>query len=239
MIKLTFKKYAKYYDVLYADKDYQSECEEIIKLIQEYSVYPEILMVDLGCGLGTHMSIFNDMGYFIEGIDKSADMIKLAKKRHPELEVSVGDVTNFELETKANVAMSLFHVVSYLTTDEEIDNFLDSVYENTSDEALLIFDVWCGHGVIADVPEERTKLIDKNTYRKATPTINLEEQTVGVKYNIYHNNKERMEELHTMRYFFPREIKKMLNDKGFELLTTNPKKTKVDTWSMLIVCKKK
>lgn len=231
---MTFNKYAKYYNTLYNDKDYESECIEIDNIIKKHLKKDNISIVDLGCGSGRHAKIFKKMGYDVVGIDKSGEMIQLAKKDN-NINFSVGDITNFELEKKVDVAVSLFHVVSYLITDKELDDFFDNVIKNTTDDALLIFDVWCGHGVLTEKPEVRKKYVD-NITKTVIPTVNLENQTVNMKITV--EDKDKIEETHTMRYFFPRELKKILKDKRFKLLNNSLECVKHDTWNMLIVCKK-
>jgi predicted TPR repeat methyltransferase len=48
-----FKAYARYYDVLYATKDYAEEAAYVLRIIQRHR--PEARTVlDLGCGTGAH-----------------------------------------------------------------------------------------------------------------------------------------------------------------------------------------
>jgi len=230
---MIYKKYAKYYDSLYTDKNYTKECDDIYDLIKKHLVADTINMVDLGCGSGTHATIFHKLGINVIGIDQSEEMIKLAKEKNPEGRFIIDDITTAKLVEKANVAVSLFHVVSYLTTDEQLNNFLDRVRDNIETDGLLIFDVWIGNGVLTDPPSKRTKKIDDDTIRIATPTVDYDNQIVDVEYVIGDTT-----ELHQMRYFFPREIKYILKEKGFKLISQTPVVDK-DTWAMLLVCKKK
>lgn len=228
--------YASYYDDLYEEKKYDEECLLIDNVIKKHMPNTEKTMVDLGCGTGTHAKIFTDMGYNVIGVDKSINMIKCAKEKYGDIEFINGDITKLKLKKPVDVAVSLFHVVSYLTTDEDLDNFLKCVYNNTNKNALLIFDVWCGYGVITDPPVKRKKHIKDSIHRVAYPTVDLEKQIVSIDYFIY-GGKQTIRETHHMRYFFKRELKTILDKNGFRLINTT--KLNPGTWNMFVVAIKK
>jgi len=234
---MIFNKYAKYYDELYEDKRYGNECLLVEETIEKYmEPNKRKSMVDLGCGTGTHAAIFKEIGYDVVGIDNSIEMIKQAREKNNHIEFINGDVTNFKLEKPVDIAVSLFHVVSYLTSITDLNNFFKSVYDNTKDNALLIFDVWCGHGVLTDPPVVREKILKSGAIRIARPKVNLGEQTVAINYTIKDGNKT-IKETHTMRYFFKQELELLLNKNGFDLVEmTNLTST---TWNMYVVAVKK
>lgn len=76
-----FKNYARYYDLLYKDKDYGKECKYIINKINKWRGICQVkTILELGCGTGKHAKLIQGSGYSIYGIDLSANMIKLANK---------------------------------------------------------------------------------------------------------------------------------------------------------------
>ena len=78
MKKLIFNKYSDYYDLLYHDKDYNSEAKYINNLICRYSKkFKNIL--EFGSGTGKHARILENMGYRVHGIELSKSMILKAQ----------------------------------------------------------------------------------------------------------------------------------------------------------------
>ena len=76
---MSFKEYAKYYDLINAGKNYEKEIDFIHELIQsEYPGAKRIL--EIGCGTGKHADGLSKYGYEIVGIDISPEMIKIAKE---------------------------------------------------------------------------------------------------------------------------------------------------------------
>ena len=75
-----FSLYAKYYNLIYENKNYNSESKYIDEIIKELN--PKCVnLCDLGCGTGSYSFAFEKIGYKVEGIDLSSNMIKLANQK--------------------------------------------------------------------------------------------------------------------------------------------------------------
>lgn len=62
--------------------------------------------VDLGCGNGCLTEKLAEKGYRVLGVDASEEMIREAKKLHPDFEFLKADAAKFRLEEKADVIFS-------------------------------------------------------------------------------------------------------------------------------------
>ena len=69
-----FNDYAKYYNLIYADKEYDKEVDYILSLIDKNSDSNTSLL-DVGCGTGRHALEFYNKNYSVTGIDISEQMI--------------------------------------------------------------------------------------------------------------------------------------------------------------------
>ena len=69
-----FNLYSKYYNLLYADKDYKSESGYIQRLIKKYSPNGKTIL-DLGSGTGKHGLELKKNGYDVFGIERSEGMV--------------------------------------------------------------------------------------------------------------------------------------------------------------------
>ncbi|MCX8085039.1 MAG: class I SAM-dependent methyltransferase, partial [Calditerrivibrio sp.] len=118
--------YAKYYDLLYKDKDYEAEVEYVDSLIKRYNPTAKNIL-DLGCGTGRHAELLCRKGYHVHGVDASEDMIKIAKERQCQgsgsLKFTHSKIQNLNLSEKFDVIVALFHVLSYQTTNEDVLTF--------------------------------------------------------------------------------------------------------------------
>jgi len=90
----------KYYDLLYADKDYASETSYIISHLKRYNPGARELL-ELGSGTGNYSKHFSEAGYNITGIEKSEGMAKVAAGKQLRGFVPLtGDITAFEIKKK-------------------------------------------------------------------------------------------------------------------------------------------
>src|SRR3972149_442231 len=86
------KQYAEFYDYLYQDKDYERECDFIEAAFNKYGCRVKTIL-DLGCGTGGHALILSRRGYHVVGVDRSREMIGIAKRKvKAEAEVYAGKV---------------------------------------------------------------------------------------------------------------------------------------------------
>ena len=214
-----FDKYSLYYDLLYQDKDYDAEVDYIHQLINQHNSNAKSLL-NMGCGTGKHDFLLLEKGYDIVGFDISKKMIdeaNLAKNKSQykkSINFTEGDIQKFRMKTKFDVVTSLFHVMSYQTTNDALDKSFKTAKYHMEDKGIFIFDCWNGPGVLSEKPEIRIKEMSNSNYkivRHAHPEIYPNKNCVDVNYDakLYNNNGELLDtikETHSMRYLFKTEI---------------------------------
>jgi len=226
---ILYHKFAKYYDIIYADKDYKKECDFIEAIIQAYhaSSNPSKIL-DIGCGSGEHVLILAQRGYQVTGIDSSETMISMAKKKSSRLNINfqLMDMTELSLTEKFDVCTCLFCGISYLSENDDLKNALRCIKESLRPDGLFIFDFWNGIAVTSQKPSIKIKDVKYGKYsriiRIAEPELDLTNQICDVKYHCLVIEKEKLvdefEEIHPIRFFFPREIEWYLKDSGFKII---------------------
>ncbi len=221
--------YSRYYDLIYQNKDYFSEVEYIESLIKKDSIEIKTIL-DLGCGTGRHDELLCDKGYVVHGVDISEEMLKIAETRRKnnenKLSFSLSDITKIELNQKFDAVISLFHVMSYQISNKALNEVFSRVKDHLNNGGIFIFDFWYGPAVLTDPPKESTKRLEDEFIkitRKAESQINVQKNTVDVKFNIFVENKKdqkliKKKELHKMRYFFDTELELLCEKNSFHIL---------------------
>jgi len=221
--------YSQYYDLLYSDKDYIGEVEYVDSLIKANSNKVETLL-DMGCGTGKHAELFCDKGYKVHGIDLSVDMLKIAETRRlgkeKKLNFTHSNIQELNLNTKFDVVVSLFHVMSYQNSNEELIKAFEVAKNHLSDGGIFIFDFWYGPAVLTDKPITRIKRLENESIkvtRLAEPVLHAGKNIVDVNYDIFIEDKISKEvvekkELHKMRYFFDTELEMICKQIGFSVM---------------------
>lgn len=252
-----FNHYAQYYDLLYRDKNYPEEAAYVDKLIQTHAPKAKTLL-ELGCGTGLHAIALAELGYRIDGIDISQDMLNqaairfmnLPKKLVEKIALQQGDVRTFRNQQTYDAVVALFHILSYQTTNADLRAMIETAAIHAKDAGLFIFDVWYGPAVLTERPELRVRELENSDIkiiRIARPVHYPNQNRVDVNYQILIFDKKttKMEELletHPMRYLFRPELEILLAERGYALLKTEEwltgKATGVDSWGVTCVAQK-
>ncbi|MBI2043103.1 methyltransferase domain-containing protein [Candidatus Pacearchaeota archaeon] len=244
------EKYAKYYDRFNEGKDYVKEVEFVSEVLKKFGAN-ERKILDLGCGTGLHEKEFSRRGYDMMGLDLSGEMIEIASERNPKCKFVVGDMSDFCLNEKFDAIISMFSAMGYLTENQQIEGFFNSVKKHLKENGLLVLDVWNGLGVMNELPisrEKSAKIGNLKIVRRSFPDLDSKNHINKVRFNvkIFDGEKliEEYDENHKVRFFFPQELKKYLEDAGFELLHLCPSydlnsELTEKHWNMILVARLK
>lgn len=246
---MTFEKYSAYYDLLYEDKDYTTEAQYIDMLIKKYHPTASSIL-DLGCGTGKHAHLLGKKGYYVHGVDLSESMLAIAKQSTANNTVfSLGDIRTIRLLKKFDVVTSLFHVMCYQTSNQDLMQAINTAYEHLNTNGLYIFDCWYGPAVLTTLPEIRIKRMTSSNLsllRIAEPILDVNNNLVQVNYDLLAydtcaNKIETLNESHHMRYLFTPEIELLLQQSGFKLVDSFEFKTgkslSTSTWNACFIAK--
>ena len=157
-----FNHYARYYDLLYKNKNYAAEADYIHQLIQTYKPSSQSIL-ELGCGTGLHAALLAEKKYLVHGIDQSADMIEKAlirKATSSKLSFAQADVRDYRSDEKYDVVISIFHVMSYQTTNKDLLAAFKTAQAHLKPEGIFIFDCWYGPAVLTEPPVVRVKRME-------------------------------------------------------------------------------
>lgn len=243
-----FELSSRYYNLLYQEKDTPTEATYIDQLLRNHGV-PGRELLEFGSGTGRHAALLCSQGYSVHGIERSASMVAAAQ----EIEgftCEQGDITTTKVQRWFDAVLSLFHVVSYQTTNHGVRAVFANAAQHLRPGGLFLFDVWYSPAVTVQRPEVRVKRLltsDLAITRIAEPTIHPNSNRVDVHYTMiaedrasgaYHN----FEETHPMRHFSLPELDLWAEITGFQRLTAEEWVTSAppseDTWGVCIVLRK-
>ncbi|MBN1832775.1 MAG: class I SAM-dependent methyltransferase [Deltaproteobacteria bacterium] len=246
-----FEKYAEAYDALYTDKDYAAECRYLETLWQCNSASSIQQVLDVGCGTGGHSLDLVSKGYSVVGLDRSEEMLAQARAKaedaHLDMAWHRADLRSFNLERTFDAAIAMFAVMGYQTRNADLIAALGCVHRHLKPGGLFIWDAWYGPAVLTQRPHQRIKRVEVDgltIYRMASPKLDVTNQTVTVAYHVLSVAENRVladyRESHCVRFFFPQELRLLLNQTGFALLALLPflqiKGTPtVNHWNMTVV----
>lgn len=231
-----FGDYARYYNLLYKDKDYRQETDFVLGRLKACGCKPQTLL-DIGCGTGRHAFEVTRYGIAATGIDISQTMLAIGcdeLERASDVTVSglplpyllPGDARTVRLGKTFDAVISLFHVMSYQNTEEDALAELETAKQHLQSGGVFLFDFWYGPGVLTDPPTERDKIMEDDNLlvrRHARPVHRMSDNIVEVHYSIELTDKitgvqSNLQEMHSMRYWFMPELRYFAKQCGFSIV---------------------
>jgi SAM-dependent methyltransferase len=227
-----FGNYAACYDLLYRDKDYAAEVRFVTGLLRRFAPDARRLL-ELGCGTGIHATALAREGYAVDAMDASESMLEAALRRRALLEPAVrerlaffaGDLRELDRGRRYDAVLSLFHVMSYQTGDDDVARAIAAARRHLAPGGAFVFDFWHGPALLAEGPARRRKEAEDErlkVVRLTEPVWERERDVVRVNYRLVVERKDtgevqRFDEEHVVRYFFMPWIEARLRAGGFRL----------------------
>lgn len=245
---LPFNIYSRYYDLLYKDKNYQAEASYIKSLLGRHGISQGDLL-EFGSGTGKHGRLLAADGYCVHGIERSADMVAYAELA-AGFTCQQGDIGAVHLGRTYNAVLSLFHVISYQTTNSQLERVFANAAAHLNTGGLFVFDFWYSPAVYAQRPVVRVKRMadmQVEITRIAEPMICTNENRVDVQYSIFARDIltgsiETFLEVHPMRHFSLPEIEIWSQIHNFKLIEAEEFMTgnlpSENTWGVCVVLKR-
>lgn len=228
-----FGDYARYYELLYRDKDYEGEALFVKRRLDQY-VPAATSVLDLGCGAGQHAALFAEMALSVYGVDRSSEMIMAARARAAGLSAVAagrlsfveGDIRSIVLARTFDVVVSLFHVVSYQVKNADLRATFATAARHLRPGGVFLFDCWYGPTVLTEPPAVRVKRMEDETVsatRISEPEVIPNENTVTVNYTVFIEEKatgaiRTIRESHRMRYLFTPEVDDLFAGAGMDMI---------------------
>lgn len=244
----SFAKYAQYYDLLYKDKDYAAEVQYINKLLEKFK-HQNGSVLEFGSGTGIHGLALSSKDRFIQGVEISPEMASQAVETE-NFKLALGDIGTTVFSEKFGAVISLFHVISYLTSQDKQLEVFANANRHLELNGTFIFDVWYSPAVRSQVPELRVKRMEDEkieVIRIAEPKLFEESKNVEVNYTIFIREKpsesfEVISESHLMHHYDQEEMSALAAASGFETVKCEEfltgKSASENTWGATFILKK-
>jgi SAM-dependent methyltransferase len=186
-------------------------------------------LLEFGSGTGKHARLLAKRGYQLFGVERSEVMASIARADRTDVSPGSFDCVPGDIRdvTAAgapyDAVLSLFHVVSYLTSNDDLLATFRNAARHLGPGGIFFFDVWHGPAVLTQRPAVRLKTVGNDEIRLrriAEPTLDDSTGIVTVHYTMFAESTKdgsvvSFEETHYMRYLFPTEIDLLARQSGF------------------------
>ncbi len=217
-----FSKSAQYYDEIYAsiDKDYAAEAAKLHKIVQKYRQTKGKSLLDVACGTGHHAGYLARY-YQVQGLDLDAQMLAVAKKKHPGIRFHQGDMVGFDLGRRFDVIVSLFSSIGYVKTKARLRKAIRTMARHLLPGGVLIIEPWFtpeqwhpGRSFVTQVSKPDLKIVRMSFSRQKGRRSPLEfHYLIGTPKGIEHRV-----EIHEMGLFTHQEYMQAFKAAGLNVI---------------------
>lgn len=136
-----FSKTARYYDKIYAFKDYQAEVDRLAAIIRQHLRSGGRRLLDVACGTGHHIEYLK-AHFYTEGLDISPELLAIARQRHPNVSFHQADMTDFDLGQPFDIVTCLFSSIGYVKTLDNLIRAVTCMAHHVVPGGVLIIEPW-------------------------------------------------------------------------------------------------
>jgi ubiquinone/menaquinone biosynthesis C-methylase UbiE len=163
-----FTKSQRFYDAIYAGKDYAEEARRLKRFIAAHQRSAGHALLDVACGTGGHVPYLRD-DFVYEGLDLDPQMLALARQRFPDIPFHHGDMLDFALGRQFDIVTCLFSSIAYARTVPRLRQAIATMTRHLAPGGVLIIapflppEAWVvgqPHALFVDQPD--LKLVRMN-----------------------------------------------------------------------------
>jgi SAM-dependent methyltransferase len=247
--------YAEYYDLLYSDKDYEAECNFLDQLWRQFCQEMPIKVLDVGCGTGNHAILLAKRGYKVTGVDASAPMIAIARRKAEaaglEITFHVARMEQMELGERWDTAICMFNTINYVTDDDLLRKALLNIHRHLKIGGTFLFDFRNGVPSLRSYSPVRVKWVRKGSLR----ILRISETQLDAMEHLFYTTYtclvldgdrlvKEFQDQHVVRFLFLREVQRLLKECGFEVIHACPflepnARPREEDWNIMVVAQAK
>ena len=215
-----FATIAPYYDTLMSFVNYPSWVAYITRIIQMNQVQEKTLL-DLACGTGVCLELWNKDGYQVIGLDRSRTMLRVCQEKfrgQDNVLLVNGDMRSFRLARQMPVITCLYDSLNYLLTESELLNCFRSIHDALQPDGVFIFDMNTIHSLRDEWGNNSFQRRDQGLFsiwsNHYNPIENL--SSLNITLHVRRNGQEIMlREFHQERGYELAVIGELIRDAGF------------------------
>jgi len=138
---IEYKKFAKYYDLLYSGLDYKKGVKGVFDLYKKYNKSGGRKLLDVACGTGEHIKYFSSK-FDCTGLDLNREMLKIARKKCPKSIFVAGDMNSFKMKDRFDVITCLFNSMNHLSNLSILEKTFNNLYQHLKIGGVLIIEMF-------------------------------------------------------------------------------------------------
>lgn len=220
-----YTRFAVAYDEMMENVDYVRWANYIDKLFDLYNYHPKRLL-NIACGTGSVDTLLARKGYEMSGIDLAREMLLWAKEKaeasNVHLRLWQQDMRYLTVAKPYDAALCLYDSINYIVTEDELKLVFYKVFDALVPQGMFIFDVTTEHNIVKHFHRQtfaenfdNFSYIWKNLYLHKDKLC----KTILTFFLKEGDHYQKYDELHVQKIFSIDQVKKLLDEAGFKMLS--------------------
>jgi ubiquinone/menaquinone biosynthesis C-methylase UbiE len=138
---LLYNKLARYYDLIYASKDYEGEARYQAQLIEKYKRSAGRDLLEMACGTGRYLELFAKE-FTCTGVDLNPAMLSIARKRVKKATLVQGDMLTLKLGKQFDVVACLFSSIGYVRGHRNLRKAIGNFADHLEPGGVMLISPW-------------------------------------------------------------------------------------------------
>lgn len=185
-------------------------------------------LLDLGCGTGEHLDKVSKLNLRCTGIDKSGNMLAIARKRFPNAGTFIEcDMVHLDFYENFTIVVCLFGSFDYILEDQDVDRVFWNTWRSLIPGGIGIFEIWNAKPILR-IRNKNLDLVSKSQFgriqidrERGFALLEHEKNTiveVNYRYSIHNGTStQTLKDRHIMRAYTIDEIEKIVTANGFSI----------------------
>ena len=237
--------FVRYYDAIYSDKDYRSDCSILRGLVPAPS-RPKLL--EIGSGTGNQTALLREWAD-VTAVETDKDFAAMLREKLPaqflfERDIGALDQTGFD------GAAAYFHVINYIHEASALTHLFAQTAQRLKPGAPFLFDMWHAECVLYEPPRATTRSKDYDNHvgkgrviQSITPTLDAAQRNVTLHYAIEIDGQGFVETI-ALHLWQRDEIVSALQHAGFTDVAffdgrAYPQAATKQSWALWVTARKK
>ena len=217
MEPLSFGPVAPYYDELMKTVPYRMWVGYYFLLLSWQDAHPKTVL-DIACGTGTMTQMLSREGLKMTGVDLSAGMIEVARKKASKsrrpIEYFVADAAEMDLGRKFDAALSFYDSLNNITDRERLGMAFKRAAAHLNPGGSFIFDLNTDYAFAMDLFDQENMRANAKLRYNWKGEWDPETRLIRVHMRFWYQGDE-FEEVHIQRAYEEDEIRELLKQAGF------------------------
>lgn len=217
-----YGKFARVYDSLMVDFDYENWYKYIEDIFDKYDKQPNNVL-EMACGTGNLSEYLAKARYDLTCFDISEDMLSHAYeklRRYKNVDIMRQDMITFDINKSFDAVLSICDSINYIRSREDLEKTFQNAYDHLEDGGIFIFDI-NSYFKLKHVIGNNTFVEDSEEVFYVWENFYDDKEDICEFYLTFFFKKdqgdyERFDEEHIEKAYKTFEIRQALNKAGFK-----------------------